>query len=157
MEFVPYIDTITRGRRKEIEEALGELAEIGIKKIYIGNIGWIDAVKKMGMIPLADFGLNIYNRAGEVAMKELGLDGGMPSLETEGRYYGRIPLMVMEHSPEHASLKTKGRKYQLIKDDYRIQTILAPDGKVDYAKAVEEAVELSGDENIRGKILRFFI
>ena len=103
---VPYITNISKGKldlfiHNHFKEIITICKESGI---YIGNLGWIDEFKQVGVKVFGDFGLNINNIEAEIWANELGLDAFVPSLESydgieneNWLYEGAVPLMITEH------------------------------------------------------------
>ena len=141
LEIIPYIDNVTRGSSREyMRGCLKTVSSYGFYKVYIGGVGWADDVINAGMKPLADIGINSYNPWTVKAAGTLGIEEGMPSLEVDGVFYGKKPLMIMEHSPKLSTLvDRKGARYALIKRDYSEQTILAQDERKDSKGILEDS------------------
>ncbi len=112
---------IMESELSEVRGILSRLAERGIKYALVCNIGGIMLAKAAGLLPVADFRLNVYNRYTRDTYSELGLDVPMISPELTlgeadavgGReiVYGRIPLMLTERCfiSENFGCKSCGR------------------------------------------------
>ncbi len=84
----------------------------GFNGAFCGNLSAVTIAKEQGFIPLADFGLNIFNSYSLKMAEELGCKGATLSYElglSEGRFggnipkgiisYGNVPLMLFKNCP----------------------------------------------------------
>ncbi|MEF9853393.1 MAG: U32 family peptidase [Hydrogenoanaerobacterium sp.] len=108
------------------EEALSQLKQRGIKRIFAGNLGGIWFAKQHGFTPVGDWGLNVTNAAALDAYAELGCEAVTASYELNlndvkhirgavpfGMLgYGYLPLMIMRNCPvknEKSCMECKGK------------------------------------------------
>ncbi len=90
----------------EVREMLSIASARGAKYALVGNIGAISLAQEANLIPVADFRLNVSNRAAREALFELGVENIILSPELTPPMardiggsvitYGRIPLMITE-------------------------------------------------------------
>ena len=94
---------------------LGKAELMGVHEALIGNIGMIDMVRRAGMTPRGDFGLNLFNSGDAAYLASQGLASGTASFELtlpqirdlskplpiEMIAYGRLPLMITENCILH--------------------------------------------------------
>lgn len=90
----------------EIEKMLLKAKESGVMYALVGNIGQIEAVKRLGFIPIGDFRLNVANSISAMEYKKMGVSHlilspelTLPKARDIGGgliTYGRIPLMITE-------------------------------------------------------------
>jgi len=105
-ELIPYIPSISKGKLDDfLSEHFDEIVyTFRDQGIYIGNLGWIEALQNEGVKLFGDFGLNINNVEAENWLKEIGIQEFLPSLEsfkgtreTDWHFEGSVPLMITEH------------------------------------------------------------
>ncbi len=114
----------------EATELLQKAVQNGAKYALCGNLGHIALAKKMGLIPVGDYRLNLANRESACAAEDLGIDSMILSPEltlpqirdiggdTAVIVYGRIPLMMLEKCiiRELADCKTCDKGAVLLRD-----------------------------------------
>jgi len=98
--------------RDEVKKQLAELQALGISECLIGNMGYIDLVKKQGIQTVrGDFGFNVFNGQALKTLGEMGLSSATASFELnmaqirdmskeidlELIAYGRFPVMLTEN------------------------------------------------------------
>lgn len=90
---------------------LSALAETGIRRVLLGNIGQIPLARSRGLEVAGDFGLNLYNSRAMQTVRQMELVSATASfemtlpqlrdlskpLDTEILIYGRLPLMLTEN------------------------------------------------------------
>ena len=93
-------------------DQLRKVRELGIRDVLLGNLGLLGPVRDLKMRMHGDFGLNIYNSAAvnflaglDLTSATLSFEMTLPqirdvskALRTELIGYGRLPLMITEHS-----------------------------------------------------------
>ena len=101
---------ITDPEHPAVFEALRKLAEAGVDEALVGNLGHVMLVRRAGMIPRGDFGLNAFNSRTLEVLRDCGFLSATASfelrlaqikdlvkpLDTEMIVYGRLPLMVSD-------------------------------------------------------------
>ena len=103
---IPYILNVSKGKlddyiRVHFDEIVAAAADRGI---LIGNLGWIERFKDVGIKVMGDYGLNIYNMQAKKAYEELGAEIYMLSHETGVSDERGIPLMITEHKVDAKTL-----------------------------------------------------
>ena len=113
-ENITKIVEIPRGilSEEKIAKRLDYFKEKGFNIAFCGNLSAVIIAKEKGFIPLADFGLNIFNSYSLKKAEELGCNGATLSYElgiAEGRFggnipkgiisYGNVPLMLFKNCP----------------------------------------------------------
>lgn len=112
---LPLIADVPRGitSEKTIIERLSEFKKIGGKAAFCGNLAAITLAKQVGLVPLADAGLNVSNTQSLSILQELGVTAAVISpeetltdavkLNTKSQKgiiaYGNIPLMLFRNCP----------------------------------------------------------
>ncbi|MBQ9778317.1 MAG: U32 family peptidase [Clostridia bacterium] len=93
---------------ENVQKALHVAAKCGAKHALIGNVGHLSLALEAGLVPHADFRLNVTNAASLAVLREMGFADALLSPELSlpqirdlrGRcdaiVYGRIPLMLLE-------------------------------------------------------------
>lgn len=158
---------------KEAQRRLDVARSMGITCALVGNLGQVELVKRTGLTPLGDFGLNVYNSRSINVLKAMGLGGVTLSFEmtlpqirdiskllpTEAIVYGRLPLMVVENClfrgrtgkcscqdmPRPVLVDRMGEEFPIMKDGASCRSILL-NGKTLYwldKRAQWEALGLS--------------
>ena len=122
---LPYILNVSKGELDEyIEESFDDIvSRVRDTGILIGNLGWIKQFTDAGVQVYGDYGLNAYNSQAVKAYEELGVkmlylshEMSPDSWIEDGRFGGRIPLMITEHPFETSYLiDRKGVKHGIIK------------------------------------------
>ena len=97
---------------EKIAKRLDYFWEKGFKVAFCGNLSAVSIAKKQGFIPLADFGLNIFNSYSLKKAEELGCKAATLSYElglSESCFagdipkgiisYGNVPLMLFKNCP----------------------------------------------------------
>ena len=91
-------------------DALTKLELLGVREALVGNISQIALVRRAGMTPRGDFGLNAFNSRSLAVLRDCGLLSATASfelrlaqvkdlqkyLDTELIVYGRLPVMVSD-------------------------------------------------------------
>lgn len=125
---IPFIADIPRGITSE-ESLLKQLIifkEKGGKAALCGNLSHIELVKKSGLVPLGDLGLNISNSEAISTLKGFGINAAVISCEEKITdilklsaaikkgivAYGNIPLMLFRNCPLKNSISCKECKKQ---------------------------------------------
>ena len=99
------------GEMDTLKVQLTACREQGISHALVGNLGLLDAAKRLGFTLHGDFGLEVFNSHSVDAYRELGLESLTASFElklaqirdlsktlpVELMAYGRLPLMVTEN------------------------------------------------------------
>ena len=92
----------------KVEQMLREAVEKGARHALVGNLGHLDMVTAVGLVPHGDFRLNATNRATVAMTEQLGLadiivspELTLPQVRDVGGaksfiVYGRLPLMILE-------------------------------------------------------------
>lgn len=92
----------------EVREALRSVRSRGAEYALVGNLGHLSLVREAGLIPVADFRMNLCNREAVALCESLGFEESILSAEmtlpqirdvggdTAAMVYGRIPLMTLE-------------------------------------------------------------
>ena len=92
----------------QVTRMLSNALQKGAKYALVGNLGHLELVRRMGLIPVGDYRLNATNRETLAALEELGLDEvilspelTLPQIRDIGGgssviVYGRLPLMTLE-------------------------------------------------------------
>ena len=102
---------VTEAEMPVLMELLEAVKAVGVRQVLIGNLAMIPAVRRAGMEPRGDFGLNIANSWALERMGQAGLLSVTASFEmtaaqigglaktapTEMIGYGRMPVMVADH------------------------------------------------------------
>lgn len=126
----PYIPTITKGWYDEYIRGNFEqiVKACRGRKLYIGNLGWIDEFKEAGLELGADSGLNIYNQEAVKWAEEEGFKEIKYSHEIGEGYFGAVPLMYSEHIYDVGDFSDrKGQKYKMINLEKESKSILTPE------------------------------
>ena len=90
---------------------LDALAQLGIRRVAVGNLGQLSAARSRGLEISGEFGLNLFNSRAMFMAQKLGLASVTASFElslpqirdmakplpTELLVYGRLPLMLTEN------------------------------------------------------------
>ena len=97
---------------EKIAKRLDYFRNKGFNVAFCGNLSAVSIAKKQGFIPLADFGLNIFNSYSLKKAEELGCKAATLSYElglSESRFggdipkgiisYGNVPLMLFKNCP----------------------------------------------------------
>lgn len=147
---IPYVSHISRGKEKDL--LISELGQVvdyckaNKVPLYLGNIGQLELIKSTCVDVLqeidlvADFGINVFNKASHGCLMERGFKADVPSLEVDGVHFGNLPLMIFSHVNDTWELiDRKGIVYNLIKRDFSNQTLLVR----------EEAQDVSGMSQIQ--------
>ena len=91
-----------------ITERLNVLKARGVRYALVGNLGHLQTVKTVGLLPVGDFRLNVTNRETVSRLEQMGVSSSILSPEltlpqardiggnTLLTVYGRIPLMTLE-------------------------------------------------------------
>ncbi len=125
---IPFIADIPRGITSE-EKLLKQLTlfkEKGGETAFCGNLSHIELVKKSGLVPLGDLGLNISNSEAISTLKGFGINATIISCEEKITdilklstdikkgivAYGNIPLMLFKNCPLKNSISCKECKKQ---------------------------------------------
>lgn len=123
---LPFIADIPRGILSE-EKLLNRITEFknrGGKAALCSNLSHIELVKRSGLVPLGDMGLNISNSESIATIKKLGIDHTIISCEekiadisifsttvSKGIVaYGNIPLMLFRNCPLKNGISCKDCK-----------------------------------------------
>lgn len=123
---IPFIADIPRGITSE-ENLLNRLIEFknkGGKSALCSNISHIELVKKSGLVPIGDMGLNIANSETITTIKSFGINSAVISCEEKiadisalsGSInkgivaYGNIPLMLFRNCPLKNGISCKDCK-----------------------------------------------
>ena len=102
---------ITVDEEPQIADLLEQCRAFGIRETLVGNLGHVHLVKKAGLAPRGDFGLNIFNSYSLELLRRAGFLSATASFElrlsqirdlqkplpVELIAYGRLPLMVTEN------------------------------------------------------------
>ncbi len=92
----------------QVTRMLSNALQKGAKYALVGNLGHLELVRRMGLIPVGDYRLNATNRETLAALEDLGLDEvilspelTLPQIRDIGGgssviVYGRLPLMTLE-------------------------------------------------------------
>lgn len=113
---IPIIAEIPRGimhNGEKISELLKEAAENGVKAALCQNIAAFPMAKEAGLVPVAGFGMNIYNSDSVKAVGDMGAEAAVVSFEASLEdavrlggdcakgiiSYGRLPLMLFRNCP----------------------------------------------------------
>ncbi len=92
---------------------LERIKKQGVKAVFCGNLSSIALCLRVGLTPIADFGLNLYNSEAAAQLEELGVGASVVSFELTlsaarriaskvplGLFaYGRQPLMLTRNCP----------------------------------------------------------
>ncbi len=93
---------------EEIRSALRAVRARGAEYALVGNLGHLSLAREAGLVPVADFRMNLCNREAVALCESLGFEGAVLSAEmtlpqirdvggeTAAIVYGRIPLMTLE-------------------------------------------------------------
>ncbi len=90
---------------------LSDARRMGVNEVLVGNLGFIDPLRRMGFLVRGDYGLNIFNSGSANVAAGMGLSSMTASFEltlpqirdiskpipTEIFAYGRLPLMITEN------------------------------------------------------------
>lgn len=101
------------GNEPSVIKMLENCARKGIKKALCGNLANINMCNEIGIEPIADIGLNIFNSYSASVLELLGVKSGVLSVEnsvdainglssefkTGIISYGRVPLMLTKNCP----------------------------------------------------------
>jgi collagenase-like PrtC family protease len=94
--------------REQVATQLAQLAERGIRRALVGNIGHLSLVRAAGMTAEGDFRLNVTNSETVAVLADMGIHSPVLSPEltlprirdirghVRTIVYGRIPLMLLE-------------------------------------------------------------
>jgi len=110
------IPPMTRGiKAKMAEKVLDSCKEGDISGVLVGNLGFVELVKKRGLRISADYNFNVYNSftingleklgfertalSVEMTLEEMKVSAGYSNLKLQAMVYGRIPLMTTEYCP----------------------------------------------------------
>lgn len=113
---IEVIADIPRGIMHSGEKIVGMLAnarENGVKAAVCGNIASFEYAERAGLVPIAGFGMNIFNTDSVCAAEELGSKAAVLSFELAAERvnrlggkipigvitYGRLPLMIFRNCP----------------------------------------------------------
>lgn len=113
---VELIADIPRGILHTADKVLRDLEaakQNGVKAAVCGNLAAFTLAKKAGLIPLAGFGMNIFNSESVAAVGDMGALGAVLSFEMSANdifrlngkmplgiiTYGRLPLMLFRNCP----------------------------------------------------------
>jgi collagenase-like PrtC family protease len=92
----------------EVREALRTARSHGAEYALVGNLGHLSLAREEGLVPVADFRMNLCNRESVALCESLGFEASILSAEmtlpqirdvggeTATIVYGRIPLMTLE-------------------------------------------------------------
>lgn len=102
--YIPPI--VSEDELDEIRDMLTSAKELGAAFALVGNISHIALVEEMGLTPIGDFRLNVFNPYTCAVYRQLGVESTVVSPELNAREagdagqiavtYGRIPLMITE-------------------------------------------------------------
>ena len=96
------------GDMQTVEEQLSRAVRNGAQYALVGNLGHLDLVRRVGLIPVGDYRLNITNAQTVRTLEELGVSSmlvspelTMPQMRDIGGdvaviVYGKLPLMTLE-------------------------------------------------------------
>lgn len=113
---IPVLAEIPRGIMndgKRISERLSFAKQNGAKAALCGNLAAFQLAKEAGLVPVADFGMNIFNSESVSSVKDMGAKAVVLSFEASlsqiNSYggdiprgvitYGRLPLMLVRNCP----------------------------------------------------------
>ncbi len=97
---------ITDGERPRVLEGIKSAIKAGAKYALVGNIGHVELIRGLELLPIGDFRLNVTNSLAREAYADLGVADTLLSAELTlpmardigggAIIYGRIPLMLTE-------------------------------------------------------------
>ena len=150
---------------KHLLSSLDALAAIGIRRVLVGNLGQLSAVRSRGLEAAGDFGLNLFNSRAMLMAQKLGLASVTASFEmtlpqlrdlskplpTEILVYGRLPLMLTEncllknrtgvcacHSGTIKLIDRIGEEFRVVKDGDTCRSVILNGKKLYLLDKLEE-------------------
>lgn len=116
--------------RERVRKMLLSAKKAGAEYALVGNLGHLSLVLEVGLVPVGDFRLNVFNRESAAVLEELGFESyilspelTLPQIRDIGgassvTVYGRLPLMLLEKCAirEFSSCEECGRGSARLKD-----------------------------------------
>ncbi len=133
--FVPYVSAVPEGKEDRwLRDHWAEASAIARDRgVSVGTLGWVRPFLDAGCRVTGGSGLNLFNGEALRQVRELGLAGGMPSLETLDRQAGGYPLMITASDPAGARLTGFGdRRLDILRSGWSDQRILRRAGAPAY-------------------------